>query len=69
MKRRRFCRSAVATDVAAFPFGRALGTLTQVTSDIPAVTLSGGQAVFEKRAVKEFGGSLQGDLLVKGDSG
>ena len=70
MNRRRFCRSAVAAGVAsAFPFGRALGALTQMASDIPAVTLSGGQTVLEKAAVKELGESLKGDLLAKYSAG
>ncbi len=69
MKRRQFFQSVVATGVAAaFPFGRVLAA-TQVTSDIPAVTLSGGQTVLEKAAVREFGESLKGDLLANGDSG
>ncbi len=69
MKRRHFCQSVVAAGVAAaFPFGRILAA-TKVTSDIPAVTLSGGQTVLEKAAVREFGESLKGDLLARGDSG
>ncbi len=69
MKRRHFCQSVVATGVAAaFPFGRVLAG-SRVASDIPAVTLSGGQTVLEKAAVREFGEALKGDLLANGDPG
>jgi FAD/FMN-containing dehydrogenase len=69
MKRREFCQSAIATGmVVGFPFGPVLAG-TQVASDISAATLSGGQTLLEKAAIKEFGESLKGDLLAKGDTG
>ncbi len=69
MKRRRFCQSAVATGmVVGFPFSAVLAG-TRPSSDIPAATLSGGETVLERAAVKEFAEALKGGLLVKGDPG
>ena len=74
MNRRRFCQSAVAAGVsAALPLNSAMASvfhaLSQVASDIPAVALDGSQIVLEKAAVNELGGSLQGQLLARGDVG
>ena len=69
MKRRYFCKTAVATGVvAALPFSRVLA-LGQIQSDLQAITLSGGETVLEKAAVTEFAESLKGELLANGDPG
>ena len=74
MNRRLFCRSAIAAGVtAALPAHQALGSvfhaLAKVASDIPAVTLSGGETVLSKAAVNELSDSLRGQLLTRGDAG
>jgi hypothetical protein len=74
MNRRLFCRSAIAAGVtAALPVSHAFGSvfhaLAQVTSDIPAIKLSGNETVLQKAAVNELSGSLRGQLLTRGDAG
>jgi len=74
MNRRLFCRSAVAAGVAAaLPFHRAFGSvfqaLAKVTSDVPAIKLSGDQTTLSAAAVNELAASLKGALLMRGDAG
>ena len=71
MNRRHFCRGSIAAAVAAsLPSGQAFGALlqalTQVTSNINAITGNGGDVVLEKAAVQELSDSLRGNLLLTG---
>jgi hypothetical protein len=71
MNRRHFCQGSLAAAVAASlsggqAFGSVLQALTQVTSNINAVTGGGGDVVLEKAAVQELGDSLRGNLLLTG---
>ena len=69
MRRRRFCQTALATGMATgFPFSPVRAS-NYALSSIPAVTLSGGETVLEKAAVREFAAALTGDLLVRDDPG
>ncbi len=74
MNRRLFCRSAVAAGVAAaLPVQHALGSvfhaLAKVTSNVPAIKLSGNETVLQAAAVNELADSLKGQLLLRGDAG
>lgn len=74
MKRRHFLQAAVAAGVAsALPgtkvFAAELATLTQVVSDIAAVSGSGAEVALERAAVKELSDSLRGNLLLPGNAG
>ena len=63
MRRRTFCKSAVAVAVAAtFP---ACGS--RVSEPIAAVSLAGEELSLEAAAVKELGDSLSGRLLLSGN--
>jgi FAD/FMN-containing dehydrogenase len=65
MKRRTFCKSTVAAAVAAaFP-----ACSTKIADPIPAVSLAGDELTLETAAVKEFGESLSGRLLLSGNEG
>ena len=71
MNRRHFCQSSIAAVVAASlsggqAFASVLQALTQVTSNINAVTGNGGDVVLEKAAVQELSDSLRGNLLLTG---
>ena len=71
MNRRHFCQGSVAAAVAASlssgqAFGSVLQALTQVTSNINAITGTGDEVVLEKAAVRELGDSLRGNLLLTG---
>ena len=71
MNRRHFFQGSIAAAVAASlssgqAFGAVLQALTQVTSNINAVTGGGGEVVLEKAAVQELSGSLRGNLLLTG---
>jgi FAD/FMN-containing dehydrogenase len=71
MNRRHFCQGSLAAAVAASlsggqAFGSILQALTQVTSNINAVTGDGADIVLEKAAVQELADSLRGDLLLTG---
>ena len=71
MNRRHFCQSSIAAAVAASlsggqAFASVLQALTQVTSNINAVTGNGGDVVLEKAAVQELSDSLRGNLLLTG---
>jgi len=66
MKRREFCKSAVAAGVAAaFPIGEILADFV----DMPAITSAGNETTLEGAAVKELADSLRGALLLSGDDG
>ena len=74
MNRRHFVRGAVASAVATSLAGSnawavAMNALLSVTSDIDAVTGSGGGVVLEKAAVQELADSLRGHLLLTGSEG
>jgi FAD/FMN-containing dehydrogenase len=71
MNRRHFCQSSVAAAVAASlssgqAYAAVLQALTQVTSNINAITGDGGEVVLEKAAVQELSDSLRGNLLLTG---
>ena len=71
MNRRHFFQSSIAAAVAASlsggqAFASVLQALTQVTSNINAVTGNGGDVVLEKAAVQELSDSLRGNLLLTG---
>ncbi len=68
MDRRTFHKLALSgAMVAAYPtrraFGEAVDAMTEVTSDLEAVTRTGGSTVLEKAAIKEFQESLAGKLV------
>jgi hypothetical protein len=74
MKRRHFLQSSLAAAVAAsLPTGQALAAalaaMSEVTSDVNAVTGAGAQVTLEKAAVKELGDALRGRLLLPGFDG
>ncbi len=71
MNRRRFCQGSIAAAVAASlstgqAFGSVLQALTQVTSNINAITGDGADVVLEQAAVQELSDSLRGNLLLTG---
>ena len=71
MNRRRFCQGSLAAAVAASlsggqAFGVVFQALTQITSNIDAVTGDGGDLVLEKAALQELSDSLRGNLLLTG---
>jgi len=71
MNRRHFCQGSLAAAVAASlssgqAFASVLQALTQVTSNINAITGDGGDVVLEKAAVQELSDSLRGNLLLTG---
>lgn len=71
MNRRHFFQGAVAAAVAASlssgqAFAATLQALTQVTSNIDAVTGGGGKVVLEQAAIQELSDSLRGNLLLTG---
>ncbi|MDX1404224.1 MAG: FAD-dependent oxidoreductase, partial [Woeseiaceae bacterium] len=71
MNRRHFCRGSIAAAVAASVSGgpamaSVLQALTQVTSNIDAVTGDGADIVIEKAALQELSDSLRGGLYVTG---
>jgi FAD/FMN-containing dehydrogenase len=72
MNRRHFCQSSLAAAVAASlsggqAFGSVLQALTQVTSNINAITGDGADVVLEKAAVQELSDALRGNLLLTGN--
>jgi len=72
MNRRHFCRGSLAAAVAASlssgqAFASVLQALTQVTSNINAITGNGGDVVLEKAAVQELSDALRGNLLLTGN--
>ena len=71
MNRRRFCQTSLAAAVAAtLPATQSvaalLNPLTQVTSDINAVTGDGAEVTLKQSAVQELADSLRGNLLLPG---
>ncbi len=71
MNRRRFCQGSVAAAVAASlsgspAFASVFQALTEVTSNINAVTGDGKPVVLEKAALQELKDSLRGDMLFTG---
>jgi len=74
MKRRHFLQSSLAAAVAtSLPASRALAaalaTISEVGSNVNAVTGSGVQVTLEQAAVKELSDSLRGRLLLPGAEG
>ena len=71
MNRRNFYQGSLAAAIAAAlsggqAFGSVIQALTQVTSNINAITGDGGDVVLEKAAVQELSDSLRGNLLLTG---
>jgi FAD/FMN-containing dehydrogenase len=72
MDRRLFLRSAVAAGVsaAATPtLATQFAALTEVSANVNAVTGNRTAVEIERAAVKEFGDSLRGNLLLPGNAG
>ena len=74
MKRRHFLQSSLAAAVAAsLPTGQALAAalaaMSEVSSDVNAVTGAGAQITLEQAAVKELSDALRGRLLLPGFDG
>lgn len=70
MKRRNFCRTAVATSaaIALLPLNRTLAaTMMKVVGDVDATTAAGKQATLKQMAVQELADSLRGPLLLPGN--
>jgi FAD/FMN-containing dehydrogenase len=74
MKRREFCRSALATAVASAIPGqfllagqRQFGS--QSASSVQAIKVTGEETILESAAVAELRDSLRGKLLLNGDDG
>ncbi len=73
MKRRQFCRSALAGTACASLFSHraaasVLHALTQVVSDVPAVRLDGSETGLEAAALRELSDALTGHLLLPGNA-
>jgi FAD/FMN-containing dehydrogenase len=72
MRRRHFCKSTLAAGVAAtLPSSSvfaALNSMTQVVSNIAAVTAGGESISLEKAAVQELKDSLSGSLVLPKDA-
>jgi FAD/FMN-containing dehydrogenase len=67
MKRRDFCRSAVAASMmAALPAGYTIAGSRQ-TADLSAITSRGAETTLEGTVVSELADSLRGALLMNGD--
>jgi hypothetical protein len=74
MKRRHFLQSSVAAAIAASlpasqALAAALAAISEISSDVNAVTGSGAQVTLEQAAVKELSDSLRGRLLLPGAEG
>jgi FAD/FMN-containing dehydrogenase len=74
MKRRHFLQTSVAAAAgASFPTSQALAAavaaLSEVSSNVNAVTGSGAQVTLEQAAIKELSDSLRGRLLLPGAEG
>jgi len=74
MKRRHFLQSSVAATIAASlpasqALAAALAAISEISSDVNAVTGSGTQVTLEQAAVKELSDSLRGRLLLPGAEG
>ncbi len=71
MDRRQFCRTTLATSVAAaYPFlaacEREAPVATKADTGIAAIALDGTEIELEKTAVRELGESLSGPVLLSG---
>jgi FAD/FMN-containing dehydrogenase len=69
MKRRDFCRSALAAGVTAVLPGAYTVAGSRQTGDLPAITSRGAETTLEGAAVNELADSLRGALLLNGDDG
>jgi hypothetical protein len=71
MNRRNFCRTAVAASVAAaIPIlpgcDRKAPVATEANTSLAAVSLDGAEIELEKAAIREFGESLTGPVILSG---
>lgn len=69
MDRRQFCRSAVAAGVTTAFFtacGRRPPDAATADTSIPAISLDGTEMELEKAAIREFGDSLSGPVMLSG---
>jgi hypothetical protein len=71
MNRRNFCRTAVAASVAAaIPMlpgcDRKAPVATEADTSLAAVSLNGAEIELEKAAIREFGESLTGPVILSG---
>jgi FAD/FMN-containing dehydrogenase len=74
LNRRRFLAESLASGVAATiptqsAFAAMMQALTQVTSNIGAISLNGAEIELEQAAVQELSDSLRGNLLLPGSEG
>ena len=74
LNRRRFLAGSLASGVAATiptqsAFAAMMQALTQVTSNIGAISLNGAEIELEQAAVQELSDSLRGNLLLPGSAG
>lgn len=74
MKRREFCRSALATAVATTVPGKYVLAGenqygTQLVSSVQAIKVTGEETILEAAAVTDLRNSLRGKLLLNGDEG
>lgn len=70
MKRRTFCRSALATAVAtALPVNRVIAQAAKIVDDVPVLTRAGGETTVEKAAIKELRDGMRGQVLLPGNVG
>ncbi len=71
MDRRQFCRTTLAAGVAAaipalYGCEKQPPAATQADTSIRGISLDGAEIELEKAAIKEFGESLQGQLMLSG---
>ena len=70
MKRRAFCRSALATAfTASMPIDRVFTQAAKIVDDVPVLTRSGGETIVEKAAIKALRDSMRGQVLLPGNVG
>ena len=70
MKRRTFCRSALASAAAAsMPINRVFAQAAEIVDAVPVLTRGGGETVVEKAAMKELSDSMRGQVLLPGNVG
>ena len=70
MKRRTFCRSALAAAVtASMPMDRLFAQAAKIVDDVPVMTRTGGESIVEKAAIKELRDSMRGQVLLPGNVG
>jgi hypothetical protein len=66
MRRREFCRTALAASVAAaYPF---MSNAALADTSVAAISLDGNEIELEKAAIREFAEQLNGPLLMPGDT-